>query len=157
MTNTPARTSIPAVRLRAIQRLREAGVPVGVLLAPIIPGLTDHEIPAILTAARRAGALWAGRAIVRLPWAVAPLFQKWLEAHMPASKGKILHRIREMRGGKLYDSRFGFRGRGEGRYAEHLANLFTVARRHAGYPDHPPSLSTAHFRRADDPQLNFLY
>jgi DNA repair photolyase len=125
------------------------------MVAPMIPGLTDHEAPAILQAARDRGALWAGKVIVRLPWAVAPLFQKWLGDHMPEAKDKILHRIREMRGGKLYDSRFGIRGRGEGRYAEHLSNLFKVARKKAGYPDDVPELSTAHFRRPDGPQLTF--
>jgi DNA repair photolyase len=151
------RAALPKARLDAIATLSKAGIPVGVMVAPIIPGLTDHEMPAILKAAREAGALWAGRVILRLPWAVAPLFQKWLEAHVPESKEKILHRIREMRGGKLYDSRFGIRGRGEGRYAEHLAQLFAVARRQAGYPDHSPSLSTAHFRRPGGPQLHFSF
>ena len=148
------RAALPKARLDTVEALSKAGIPVGIMVAPIIPGLTDHEAPAILKAARDAGALWAGRVILRLPYAVAPLFEKWLEAHMPESKEKILHSIREVRGGKLYDSRFGVRGRGEGRYAEHLANLFRVARRQAGYPDSSPSLSTAHFRRPDGPQLS---
>jgi len=150
------RAALPQARLETIELLSKAGIPVGVMVAPIIPGLTDHEMPAILKAARQAGALWAGRVIVRLPWAVAPLFEKWLEAHMPGSKDKILNRIREMRGGKLYDARFGVRGRGEGRYAEHLADLFKIARRKAGYPAHSPELSIAYFRRPDGPQLSFF-
>jgi DNA repair photolyase len=150
------RAALPAARLQAIEALAKAGIPVGVNVAPIIPGLTDHEMPAILKAAREAGARWAGRVIVRLPWAVAPLFERWLEAHMPDAKEKILNRIREVRGGKLYDSRWGLRGRGEGRYADHIADLFKVARRKAGYPvDHTP-LSTAHFRHPAGPQLEFF-
>src|SRR5262249_40852080 len=116
-------------------------------------GLTDHEAPAILKAAREAGALWAGRTLIRLPWAVAPLFEKWLGAHFPDTKEKVLHRIREIRGGKLYDSHFGVRHRGQVRYAEHLADLFHVARRQAGYPESVPELSTKHFRKAGGPQL----
>jgi DNA repair photolyase len=151
------RAAIPQSRLDTIQALSKAGIPVGVMVAPIIPGLTDHEMPAILKAAREAGALWAGRVIIRLPWAVAPIFEKWLGAHMPETKEKVLNRIREVRGGKLYDSRFGVRGRGEGPYAEHLARLFKVARRKAGYPDSSSELSTAHFRRPTGPQLGFPF
>ena len=151
------RAAAPRARLETIRYLSKTGIPVGVNVAPIIPGLTDHEIPSILKAAREAGALWAGRVILRLPYAVAPLFMKWLDAHMPGSKDRIIIRIREMRGGKLYDSRFGVRGRGEGRYAEHVANLFKVARRKAGYPDQRPELSTAHFRRVGGPQLNLPF
>ena len=150
------RAAIPKARLEAIAALAKAGISVGVMVAPIIPGLTDYEVPAILKAAREAGAEWAGHVVLRLPWGVAPLFEKWLEAHLPESKEKILHRIREMRGGKLYDSRWNVRGRGEGRYAEHLANLFKVARRKAGYPDQRTELTTAHFRRTPGPQLEFF-
>jgi len=154
------RAALPAARLKAISALAQAGIPVGVNVAPIIPGLTDHEMPAILKAAREAGARWAGRVIVRLPWAVAPLFERWLQAHMPDAKEKILHRIREVRGGKLYDSRWGVRGRGEGPYAEHLADLFNVGRRKAGFSDDHTPISTAHFRRSSPPpagpQLEFF-
>ena len=150
------RASHPAARLRAIETLAKAGIPVGMNVAPIIPGLTDYEIPAILKAGREAGAQWAGRVMLRLPWAVAPLFEKWLEVHFPEAKEKVLHRIREMRGGKLYDARFGVRGRGEGRYAEHIARLFQVARDKAGYPKDYRELSTAHFRRPAGPQLELF-
>ncbi len=148
------RASHPDARLAAIRTLSKAGIPTGIMIGPMIPGLTDHEIPAILQDCRDAGARWAGRVMLRLPGSVAPLFEKWLDAHLPDSKEKILHRIREVRGGKLYDSRFGTRGRGEGEYADHMADLFKVARRKAGYPDERMSLSTAHFRRPGGPQLD---
>ena len=80
-----------------------AGIPVGVMVAPIIPGITDHEVPAILAACGKAGAQFAGYVVLRLPWAVAPIFERWLEEHFPERKEKVLGRIRSMRGGKLYD------------------------------------------------------
>ncbi|HXM74212.1 MAG TPA: PA0069 family radical SAM protein, partial [Chthoniobacterales bacterium] len=89
------RTSPPAARLEAIEKLRNAEVPVGVMVAPVIPGLTDHEVPKILEACAKAGAQFAGYTIVRLPWAVAPLFEHWLEEHFPERKEKILGRIRD--------------------------------------------------------------
>src|SRR6202049_4829953 len=92
------RTSIPSARLEAIAQLRSARIPVGVMVAPIIPGLTDHEVPRILQACAKAGAQFAGYTIVRLPWAVAPLFEHWLEEHFPERKEKILGRIRHLRG-----------------------------------------------------------
>ena len=101
------RTSSPELRLDAIRSLAEAGVPAGVMVAPVIPGLTDHEMPAILAAATKAGARWAGFVVLRLPWAVAPLFENWLEENFPDRKEKVLNRIRDLRGGKLYESRVG--------------------------------------------------
>ncbi len=92
------RTSTPRARLDAIAQVRAAGIPVGVMTAPIIPGLTDHEVPAILEAAAEAGAQWAGYTVVRLPYAVAPLFERWLEEHFPERKEKVLGRIRHLRG-----------------------------------------------------------
>src|SRR6266567_14499 len=92
------RTSSPEARLDAISQLRAAGVPTGVMVAPIIPGLTDHEVPKILEACANAGAQFAGYTIVRLPWAVAPLFEHWLEEHFPDRKEKVLGRIRDLRG-----------------------------------------------------------
>ncbi|MDQ3198135.1 MAG: PA0069 family radical SAM protein, partial [Verrucomicrobiota bacterium] len=93
------RTSTPRARLEAIAQLRQAGIPVGVMTAPLIPGLNDHEVPTILQAAAEAGAQWAGYTVVRLPDAVAPLFERWLEEHFPERKEKILGRIRHLRGG----------------------------------------------------------
>jgi len=150
------RTSMPKARLDAIRALSSAGISVGVNIAPVIPGLNDHEIPAILEACREAGARTAGYVLLRLPYAVAPLFEKWLEAHHPGSKEKILHRIRDVRGGRLYDSRWSVRQKGEGFYAEQLINLFKVSRRKAGYETSPPALSTSSFRRPDGPQLRLF-
>src|SRR5438045_1538723 len=92
------RTSIPSARLDAVSQLRHAGIPVGVMVAPIIPGLTDHEVPRILEVCAKAGAQFAGYTIVRLPWAVAPLFEHWLEEHFADRKEKVLGRIRHIRG-----------------------------------------------------------
>jgi DNA repair photolyase len=145
------RTSRPAHRLDAIRCLSEAGVPVGVNVAPIIPGLTDHEVPAILEAAYQAGARSAGYTILRLPYAVAPLFQEWLEQHFPDRKDKVLGRLRSMRGGKLNLSEFGKRMSGEGVFAEQISTLFRVSKRRLGYPEHLPGLSTEHFIRPAQP------
>jgi DNA repair photolyase len=147
------RASAPAARLAAVTALAKAGVPVGVNVAPIIPGLNDAEVPAILFAARDAGASRAGYTIVRLPYAVKDLFAKWLQDHYPDGKEKVLHRIEEVRGGRLNDPRFESRMCGEGVYAKHIESLFTVARRKAGYPETTPPLSTAHFRRPSGVQL----
>ncbi len=143
------RTSIPAQRLDAIRQLAEAGVPVGVMVAPVIPGLTDHELPAILQAAAEAGARAAGFVPLRLPHGLKDLFAHWLETHFPERKEKVLGRVRGMRGGKLNDSRFRSRMRGEGVYAEQIRALFHVARRKAGIPGDWPGLSTESFRRPD--------
>lgn len=150
------RTSIPKARLRAIETLAKAGIPVGMLVAPIIPGLTDYEIPAILQAGRNAGAAWAGYTLVRLPHGVGPLFEKWLEAHFPDAKEKVIGRIREVRGGKLNDPRFGSRMEGEGPYAKELSDLFQLVRRKAGYPEYVAPLSTANFKRGSGPQMEFF-
>jgi DNA repair photolyase len=151
------RTSPPQARLNAIRKLAEAKIPVAVNVAPIIPGLTDHEMPAILKAAHDAGATAAGFTIVRLPYSNAPLFEKWLETHFPDRKEKVLNRIKSMRGGKLYDAQWGKRMRGEGIFAEQIAMMFDVARRKAGFwDDDPRELSTAGFRRPGGTQLSLL-
>ncbi len=147
------RTSPPAARLAAIRELAGAGIPVGVNVAPIIPGLTDHEIPAILQAAAEAGATAAGYALVRLPYAVAPLFEQWLGMHFPGHNEKVLNRLRAMHGGKLNDSQWGKRFSGEGIFAEQIGQMFEVARRKAGIRGGDPALSTAAFRRAGGTQL----
>ncbi len=148
------RTSSPKRRLSAIEKLAEAGIRVGVLTAPVIPGLTDHELPNLLRAAADAGAGFAGYTPVRLPHAVAGIFEDWLVRHFPDRKDKVLNRIRELRGGKLNDPRFGSRMSGEGVYAEHLARLFEVSCWRAGIsPGRSPALSTAAFRRPGQPTL----
>jgi DNA repair photolyase len=142
------RTSSPEARLDAVKQLRAARIPVGVMVAPIIPGLTDHEAPKILEACAKAGAQFAGYTIVRLPWAVAPLFERWLEEHFPDRKEKVLGRIRDLRGnGQLNNSKWHTRMTGEGIFAEQIAALFDVGRRRAGIGVRP-QLSTAAFRRS---------
>jgi DNA repair photolyase len=141
------RTSTPELRLDAVARLADEGVPVGVMVAPVIPALTDHEMPAILAAAKKAGAQWAGYVALRLPWAVAPLFEKWLEEHFPDRKEKVLNRVRDLRDGKLYDAKWGVRGRGTGIFADQMEALFDVACRRVGLNESREELSVEHFRR----------
>jgi len=147
------RTSSPQARLEAITQLRRAGIPTGVMVAPIIPGLTDHEVPKILDACAKAGAQFAGYTIIRLPWAVAPLFEHWLEEHFPDRKEKVLGRIRELRGNRLNNSQWHTRMTGEGIFAEQIGSLFRVGCRHAGIGERP-TLSTASFRKSTT-QLRF--
>ena len=149
------RASSPRHRLTAVEALANAGIPVGVLVAPIIPGLNDHEIPRVLEEAGKAGARWAGMQIIRLPLNVAPIFQDWLERNESGKKAKVLDRIRSVRGGKLNDPRFGERMRGQGIFAEQIRQMFAVARRKAGIPEDGPELSTAAFRRPQGAQLGF--
>jgi DNA repair photolyase len=142
------RTSRPARRLAAVEKLAESGIPVGVMTAPVIPGLNDHELPALLSAAAGSGATFAAYVPVRLPHAVRPLFEDWLGRHYPERKDKVLSRIRSMRGGGLNDPRFGSRMRGEGLFADHIAQLFSISCRRAGIERGLfPKLSTAAFRR----------
>jgi len=141
------RTSSPQARLDAIGQLRSAGIPTGVMVAPVIPALTDHEIPKILDACAKAGAQFAGYTIIRLPWAVAPLFEHWLEEHFPDRKEKVLGRIRHLRGDRLNNSQWHTRMTGEGIFAEQIASLFEVSCRHTGIGERP-KLSRESFRRS---------
>ena len=120
------RTSIPAARLRAIRELSAAGVPVKVMVSPIIAGLNDHEVPEILKAAKEAGAMSASYILLRLPLTVKPVFEEWLERTQPARKERVLSRIRQTRDGKLNNSEFGSRQRGTGEIAEQIGSLFNV-------------------------------
>lgn len=147
------RAASPRQRLVAMETLSKAGVPVGILVAPLIPAINDHEIPSVLAAARAAGASWAYSEMLRLPLTVAPVFQEWLERHFRDRKDKVLSHIRAIRGGKLNDPRFGVRMRGEGIFAEQIHRMFEVARRKAGIPENSPELSVAAFRRPQEPQL----
>jgi DNA repair photolyase len=126
----------PERRLVTIRRLAEAGVPVGVNVAPVIPGLNDEEIPHVLEAAAEAGARHAGWVLLRLPGSVQAVFEERVRAALPERAERVLHRIRETREGKLYDSRFGHRQRGEGTYALTIASLFAAAARKAGLDGH---------------------
>jgi DNA repair photolyase len=150
------RTSSPQRRLAAIRALHAAGVPVGVLVAPVIPGLTDEQMPAILKAAAEAGAAFAGYTPVRLPYAVKDLFETWLRTHMPDRADKILNRIRAMRGGKLNDSNFATRMRGEGIFADQMEKLFALCARRAGLETEAPAVSTAAFCRPGPQQLSLF-
>jgi DNA repair photolyase len=142
------RASPPLRRLKAVEQLARAGVPVAIIMAPCIPGLNDHEMLNIFTAAANAGASDAGFTPLRLPGAVAGVFSQWLDEHAPDKKEKILNRVREMRGGKLNDPRFGNRMRGAGFYAEQMAAMYKVAWKAAGFGEKAPiHLTTANFRR----------
>jgi DNA repair photolyase len=140
------RTGTPSARLKAMRALSEAGVPVRVFIAPVIPGLNDHEIPAILGAAKEAGARGAAYTMLRLPLTVAPVFQEWLERCLPGQKEKVLGRIRRIRGGKLNSARFGDRMRGTGEMAEQIASLFKVFARRHGLDGGMPPLDGSRFR-----------
>lgn len=141
------RAASPQRRLDAVARLAAANIPVSVNVAPVIPGLTDHEIPRILEAAADAGAEAAGYIMLRLPHGVASLFERWLEQHFPERRQKVLNRMRALRGGDLYESRFGVRMRGRGPFARGVARLFEVSRRRYGLDGERRPLSAESFRR----------
>jgi DNA repair photolyase len=133
------RTSTPEARLGAVRALADAGVPVMILIAPVIPGLNDSEIPAVLAAAKEAGARGAGWQLLRLPSTVAPVFVEWLKRERPEAAGKVEGRIRDVRGGKLNNAAFGERMRGTGELAKRIGDLFRLfARRHGLDGDLPP-------------------
>jgi len=140
------RASAPRARLEAIRELSAAGIPTVVLVAPVIPGLTDHEMPSIIEAAREHGTTSAGYVALRLPYGLKDLFEQWLARHFPDRKEKVLNRIRSMRGGKLYDPTFNTRMRGEGIFAEQIGAMFKLAARKAGMSERRIELSTAAFR-----------
>lgn len=150
------RASTPPLRLRAIEELARAGIPVGVSVAPVIPGLTDHEIPKILEAAANAGATSSFYSIVRLPYGVKDLFQTWAKERYPDRADKILNRIRDLRGGSLNDPNFGSRMQGGGVFAQQTAQVFALYKKKYGL-DKGRKLSIAHFRRdAMDAQMSLL-
>jgi DNA repair photolyase len=129
------RSASPRARLRVIQELAQAGIPVGVLVAPVIPAITDHEMEDILGAARAAGATRAGYVLLRLPHELKILFREWLAEHYPDRAKHVMSLINQARGGKDYDSEFGTRMRGTGPYAELLRTRFELARRKLGFAD----------------------
>lgn len=155
------RAARPERRLETIRMLSAAGVPVTVMAAPIIPALNEHELEAILIRGRQAGAVHASYILLRLPLELKDLFGEWLSAHYPDRKQRILKRIREMRGGELYESRFGSRMRGRGNDAKLLEERFRLTCRQQGYTEDRSLLDASHFRKPNlqevrDGQLNLF-
>jgi len=151
------RTASPAARLRVIEELARAGIPVGVMVAPVIPAITDHEMEAILLAAHSAGASFASYVMLRLPHEVKILFRDWLSAHYPDRAKHVMSLINQASGGKDYDSRYGVRMRGTGPYAELLRRRFEIASRKLGFcaSDERQRLNTQAFRPpTTSPQLS---
>lgn len=136
------RTSIPAARFRAVRTLADAGVPVRVMIAPVIPGLNDSEIPALLEAAKAAGASDARYILLRLPLTVEPVFREWLERTQPLKSDRIEGLIRQTRHGKMYNSTYGERQRGVGPIADQIRSLFKIFRAKHSFPDLPPTDSS---------------
>ncbi|MFC0336896.1 DNA repair photolyase [Kushneria avicenniae] len=126
------RAASPGARLKVIRTLREAGVPVGIITAPMVPMINDMELEGLLQTGRDAGATSAGYALLRLPHEVGPLFEQWLSEHFPDRAEHVMSLIRQSRGGRDYDSRFGHRLRGEGPFADLLAQRFRLAIRRLG-------------------------
>lgn len=150
------RAASPRARLGAIEALARAGVPVGVMVAPVIPGLNDAEIPSIVATAADAGARSAHLVALRLPHGVGDLFEDWLERHVPERRSKVMNRVRSLRGGRTNDPRFHSRMRGSGAFADQIQDLFALTCRRAGLSNERPPLSTAAFRRPGDGQLALL-
>lgn len=140
------RTSGPAARLRLIKKVAEAGIPVGVMYAPVIPFVNDAEMESVLTAARQAGAEWAGYVMLRLPHEVAPLFREWLNTHLPLKADHVMSLVQQMRGGKDYRAEWGKRHRGEGAYADMLAQRFALTCQRLGLNRKRRVLDTGRFR-----------
>jgi DNA repair photolyase len=139
--------------LEAIVQLAAAGIPTGVNVAPIIPGLNDHEMPAILAAAAERGAITAGHLMLRSPYAVKELFINWLQQCFPERANKVLHAIRDMRGGRLNDPRFESRFHGEGERVEAIAQMFEVTCRKLGLNQKRIEPTTEYFRRSEQTDL----
>lgn len=149
------RTSAPEARLKAVEELAKAGIPVGVNVAPIIPGLTDHEMPQILKRAKDAGAMMAGYTMVRLPMSVKDIFTEWLQKNRPEAAEKVLSYIMSTRDGKLNDANFGSRMRGQGLRADSIEKMFDVFCRKYGLNGKDIQLSTESFKRPEN-QLSFF-
>jgi DNA repair photolyase len=139
------RTATPQARLRAIRELAAAGVPVGAMVAPIIPGLNDQEIPAILESAKDAGAQTASYLLVRLPWAVRPIFEDWLKRSYPDKAERVLSLVRSTRDGRMNDYAWGSRMRGQGPYAQQIAETVRVFKQKLGLNRSLPPLDSSRF------------
>jgi len=152
------RAASPGRRLQVIERLSTAGIPVGVLMAPLIPGLTDHEIEGVIANVAGAGARSVRYACLRLPREVAPLFKQWLHHHRPARADRVMSLVHQLRGGADYDARFGFRMQGQGPLADLYRQRFALALKRHGLQDEPCALDTTQFHRSAGPgsQLELL-
>jgi len=139
------RAATPSRRLRTIRELTDAGIPVGISVAPVIPFVTEPDLENILEAARDAGAVYASYIVLRLPWEVRPLFQEWLQAHFPDRAERVMNRVREMRGGKDYDADFTSRMRGTGIWAELIRQRFYKTADRLGYRYNRLELDTSRF------------
>lgn len=148
----------PQRRMQAVRRLAEAGIDVGVMVAPIIPGVSDEGMALVLEAAKDAGARFAGYVLLRLPSTVKDVFTERIKAALPLRAEKILHRVRETRNGALYDSRYFVRGTGEGPYAEMIAKAFEVTTKRLDFPAHDWTEGPTPFRRPVkvSPQLSLF-
>jgi DNA repair photolyase len=147
------RTSTPERRLAAMRALTDAGVPTGVMIGPVIPGLNDEEVPAILGAARDAGANSAGFNMLRLPQAVRPIFEEWLHTNVPLEAKKVIARILMTRDGKMNDAEFGSRMRGTGGYAKFVKEMFDKTCKRLGLNEDRYRVTTKHFRRPGEQTL----
>ena len=150
------RASQPEYRLKAIAKLADAGIPVTVLVAPVIPGLTDHEIPAIMKEASARGAVDAGYVMLRLPYGVADIFSAWLKRHYPDRRKKIMGRIESMRDGSLNSSEYRTRMKGKGIFAEQTERIFRVAYRKFGFSGRKAPLDASRFKRGGGVQLELF-
>ena len=148
-TKLEPRTASPSARLRVVRELSAAGVPVGVMFAPVIPVINDHEIETVVAHSAQAGAGFVGYVMLRLPFEVKDLFEEWLTTHYPQKANHVMNRVRDLRGGKAYQAEWGVRMRGQGVYAELIAKRFEVARRKNGLERSPRrmELRTDLFRR----------
>lgn len=150
------RTAQPELRLKTVEKLSQAGVPVMVLIAPVIPALNDYEIPEIIKRAVESGASAAGYVMLRLPYGIKDLFSDWLERHFPDRKEKVLNRIRSVRSGKLNSTEFHNRMKGSGIFAEQVSDVFSLACRKAGIHNKRITLSTDNFKRPSGSQLKLF-
>ncbi|MDX9749795.1 MAG: PA0069 family radical SAM protein [Flavobacteriales bacterium] len=150
------RTSTGINRLKAMEALTKAGVPVYAMVAPIIPALNEHEVPALIEAAANAGALGAGYTVVRTNGAVKPVFESWLRAHFPDRAEKVLAQVRDAHGGQSSDSRFGRRMRGEGHFAENIRQVVALMRRKHFAGRTVPELDRTRFKRPAAGQLELF-
>lgn len=147
------RTASAIKKFKIMKQLNDAGIPTGIMTAPIIPGLNHHEIPELLKRASGAGARMAGYTVVRLNGEIAEIFEDWLEKNFPDRKEKVLNQIRELHGGSVQDRRFGVRMKGEGQYAKIIKKLFEVSRAQYFTHQEPVKLDVSNFRRSGEWEL----